>query len=208
MTAITARVADYLTEMGEAELRRFLERNRPASADEFLARLYADLRDSIDALERMAQDVQTSSENSLRGRIVRDLRCRGYDARAESDERGHADMLVENRHISLVWIGETKKHDAYDWLEKGLRQLHDRYTTGRHPDSGLIVFVFTRDAASVMRTWRHRLESDALCGFVQGSCRDLGHLCFSSRHTHGGSGTEVSTRHMFVALHYKPTDPE
>ncbi len=205
---IRERVNDFIEEYGQHKVRALLDRLAPQTPDQFIERLYTDLHDAIDALERIAHQVQGASENSLRTRLLMSLRANGYDARAESDERGHCDLLVQCGHLGLVWIAEAKKHNEYDWLAKGLAQLHTRYTTGRHRDMALLVFAFNKDVKSVMDEWKERLIANRYCGLEEGSCEDgaPGKLWFSSRHVHSVSGLTVTTRHVFAALNFAPAD--
>ncbi|MCB9794608.1 MAG: hypothetical protein H6741_17970 [Alphaproteobacteria bacterium] len=202
------RVRDFVKEYGERGLRGYLERVSPLSAEEFIHRLYEDLDEAIDQIERAAHQLQGEGENKLRTRVLHHLRSKGYDARAESDERGHSDILVEQRSLRLVWLAEAKIHGEYDWLAKGLAQLHTRYATGRHPDMALLVFSFNLDTQAVVTEWQRRLEAAGYCGLVAGSCAPVGAapLRFASRHVHAGSGLELQTRHLFASLYFKPED--
>jgi len=208
MMEIRTRLDELIELYGTSDVRALLARKMPESKDEFISQLYQDLKTAIDGLERSAHLLQGESENGLRTRLLRELRCFGYDARPEADERGHSDLLVEGHHLGVVWIGEAKKHGEYAWLSKGMKQLHTRYTTGRHADMALLVFVFGSDASGVMQEWRRRLVDTRVCGLVDGSCTsDLDdELRFDSTHIHVGSGLQVVTRHFFAALYYRPED--
>jgi hypothetical protein len=93
------------------------------------------MRSVIRELEKIAHQLEGEGEEKLRSRILGMLRQMGYKADAESDNRGHTDLLVESGHLALTWIAEAKKHGADEDLIEGMKQLHNRYSSGRHRDN-------------------------------------------------------------------------
>lgn len=207
--ALDERLSEFRKNCGDREIVAFLERREPQDKDAFIQRLYADIHAAIDELQSLAHELVNDDETKLRSRLLTVLRAHGYRALGESNHRGHTDLLVENSHVRVVWIGETKKHDnsSYGRLTKGMKQLYSRYTSGTHRDSGLIVFVFSKDAAAVVETWKSKIEESNLCG-LQGHPYDDQDvpLCFWTKHVHDGSGLLVHTKHIFATLHYRPRD--
>jgi len=108
---------------------------------------------------------------------------------------------------SFVWLGEAKIQRDYDWLLKGLKQLLDRYSTGREDGSGLLIYIKGKNANGVLEEWRRRLQAGGDCGLI--NTEDIAEpekLAFWSIHEHQGSGLEIRTKHIGVSLYHKPTD--
>lgn len=206
--ALDERLSEYRKNCGDRELIAFLERRAPPDKATFVQRLYADIHTAIGELEGLAHELVGEGETKLRSRLLTMLRTHGYRASGEADHRGHTDLLVENAHVRLRWIGETKKHSDYAGLGKGIKQLHTRYTSCTHRDSALIVFVFNRNAAGVVETWKSTIEESGLCGLRGKPLFDTQGppLCFWTEHIHEGSGLSVRTKHIFAALYYRPRD--
>ena len=213
--SVLKRVKDTVRDFGARELLVFLDRRYPLTADRFVARLNEDIHLSIDELEAVRHHLQrwegdkhhTDAEESMRSRLLNSLRCYGYRASAETDVAGSADLVVTSDVVQVTWIGECKVHRSYDNLVEGMLQLHTRYTSGRHPDSGFIVFCFNPVAKAVLDMWRKVVEDRKLCGLIEVTPDDPAHaLCFGSRHKHVGAGLEVLTRHVVAALWHKPGD--
>ncbi len=207
--ALDERLSEYRKNCGDRELLAFLERREPRDKEAFIERLYADIHSAIEELEGLAHELVDEGETGLRSRLLTVLRTHGYRASGEADHRGHTDLLVENTHARLKWIAETKKHknSAYENLTKGMRQLYSRYTSGTDRDSGFIVFVFNKNAAGVVESWKSRIEESSLCGLMRGPYDDTdAPLCFWTEHVHEGSGLPGRTKHIFASLYYMPQD--
>lgn len=210
-------VKDYMDLLPPLYLRACIVRKHPPSQDAFFEQLYEDVRQVISLLEGAKHDISAfddsddrvhERENSLRGRIVHQLCCFGYEAIADPDHNGHIDIQVKVPRFALNWLAECKIHSGYPWLVKGLKQLHDRYSDGRCGKSGFFVFSFQKNARSVMATWRQEIENQRLCHLEGKPVDDAGRLEFSSVHRNEASGLLVETRHFAVALWYAPTDVE
>lgn len=207
MIEVLERLGDYIEKYGQSDLIDFLARRSPRSSSEFIERLSSDIRVILGEIENQADKLQGEGEEKLRDRVLQSLRALGYRASAEEDNRGHTDLLVYSQHVKAKWIGEAKIHRDYDYLADGLRQLLNRYTSGRESTVGLIIFIFQEKANLIVSRWRAKIQDESLCGF----CGDFetvpgDRLDFSSKHVHRSSGFSVSTRHFFALLHYSPDD--
>lgn len=139
------------------------------------------------------------SEDQLTVDIIGQLRAMSFDADHDTQVGGHVDILVRGKN-GFLWLAESKKHGAYDWLFSGLSQLRDRYSTGvAGQDTGdLIIFCTNRDALGVMNTWYEKLgESDSEIILDNA---EIDELVFRSTHKHEGSGRNVRVRHKMVVL--------
>ncbi|MBD3308163.1 hypothetical protein GF339_17095 [candidate division KSB3 bacterium] len=176
----------------------------PPDETTFITRLYREIEQILRRFEETANLRQKDLENRLNTDLVLLLRQRGYNALREEDQRGHTDILVCQDQYR--WLGEGKIHRAYKDLFKGLRQLHTRYTTGRERHIGLIIYILNQNAKQVMRTWRKYLDKYLACGLKETGDDPENALAFWSVHQHKGSGLELFTKHIGVALFYAPED--
>lgn len=208
------RIEAFLAACPPAEVWGHIRRQSPSGPDEFIEQLYVDLSSciaEIEAIRHQLTDTRVSpalreGEEKLRSRLVQMLRRTGYDARPEADYNGHTDILVESRALQLIWLGECKVHGAYEELAEGMRQLHTRYSSGRHHETGLIVFCYNQDALSVVKSWAKKISDEKLCNLIDDSLAEPTTLQFRSTHKNESSGMAVSTMHFFVVLHYSPQD--
>lgn len=196
----------------------FLARNEPESEMVFYEQLYKDIRIIIQDLEDVRHDLHHffeekakkpvhEREESLRGRILSGLKARDYSAAAEPDISGHVDILVVVPIFNRRWLAECKVHTQYDKHEKGMLQLHARYSSGRCQASAFIIFCFNADAFSVMSGWRSLISSKKLCE-LQSEPSPIVDQEFTSIHRSKVSGLDVETRHFIAGLYYSPEDKE
>jgi hypothetical protein len=108
---------------------------------------------------------------------------------------------------SYKWLGEAKIHKDYAWLVEGLNQLQKRYATGREAGSGLLIYIKGSNAQAVLDEWCRRLELSKECNLKSTEDADKAEkLAFWSLHAHEGSGLEIRTKHLGVALYHNPTE--
>ena len=175
---------------------------------EQMARVVEDAIDCI-ALEfaETAHHRKDRTEDGLTIDIVSALKSMGFRATHDEDVGGHCDVIVRGPN-NFLWAGEAKKHDAYEWLAKGYKQLIDRYSTGNPGQDvgGLIIYVKTANTRLVMERWKARFE-EAFPGVVTTQC-DRFPLALVSTLEHPRSGLPFRLRHVPISLHHSPTDRE
>lgn len=186
------------------ELRALLRR-RSDCRELFIPQLYQDLNLVAGTMEMSANCYPRSNfnETSLTKQIVDRLQFCGYAIGAETDSRGHVDITVTSHRKSIIWLGEAKIHSDYEWLHHGLQQLVQRYTTGRHDDAGMLIYIYNKDAGSVLDEWSRRVAAENLCDLIElPSARQR--TGFSSKHKHPAWGNPVTVQHLGVALYFQP----
>jgi len=114
------------------------------------------------------------------------------------------DIRVNSGDGKWCWLGESKIHRKYEDLAEALLQLLSRYSTGRDPDGGCLIFVRNRGCNSVIAKWREWLQSRGI-EKLKRTEDDGAHRCFRSVHAHD-SAAEYRVRHMGVHLYYEPRD--
>ncbi len=197
---------EWIDDSGIHAIRRFHEITAPTSHEVFVGRLYTEIRACLDALQRDAHQVAGDDEEKLSGHLIRQLAAAGYDASADTSSRGHVDLTVRvSTDQVFLWLGEAKKHKQdYGYLHDGLRQLLDRYATGREPAGGMVIYITQPKATDILGRWRKKVEDEKHCEYVE--TKKVADLDFCSSHTHVGSGLIVDVTHFAVVLHFEPTD--
>ena len=187
------------------EFGDFYHRYNPENYDEFIENLYIDIDKIIKLIEEDPEVRKDDGEDRLTVEIRGMLLSRGYMASHDEKIGGHADLVVRKK--DYVWIGEAKKHDGYDWLWKGFKQLTTRYTTGdtNQNNGGLLIYVFGKDANRVMIRWQEFLTTQSLSDYSWEPCKKR-ELAFFSKHTHDKSGLSFRVRHMPILLYFSPQD--
>lgn len=157
-------------------------------------------------LKQQKQSKQKHSEDQLNIDITSMLRMAGFQATHETMVGGHTDICVSGKN-DFLWIAEGKKHNAYDWLDKGFQQLSTRYSTGEPgQDNGeVLIYCFVSDATTRLNIWRQRLiEKNSHVTAVDSPCGSP--LKFCSSHEHASSGQPFYVRHNIVSLYWNPQD--
>lgn len=185
----------------QAALRR--ERiGEEGTYQDFVSQLYADLDESIYALQATRELRQKDSEDRISLDILIGLSQKGYQATHDTKTGGHVDLSI--RLGDHAWIGEAKKDGNF---QEGLLQLATRYVQASgnfaHDQGGLLFYmVQTADALGKLDEWRAKLTADGH------TCLDCtkNTLAFYSTHKLEGSGTAFTVRTMAVSLYHQPKD--
>jgi len=170
--------------------------------DEFVEQLYADIDESIYALQATRELRQNDGEDRISLDILVGLNRQGYQATHDSKTGGHVDLSV--RLGSHSWIGEAKKDGNF---HEGYLQITSRYVQASgnyaHDQGGLLFYMIqSADAIGKLNGWRTKLTAD---GFTCTDCT-TNKLAFYSTHRLAGSGTQFKIRSMAVALYHQPVD--
>lgn len=204
MADIRDRLDNLLARNGDQWLLDVIDVKFPETEEAFVVRLNREIDSIVSELERSAVYTFDEPEEELSNRMISLLRRAGYNASAETDHRGHVDLIVEGGR-RWTWLAECKIHGAYEELREGLRQLLTRYSTGRSPFGSFIVFIKNMKGGEVVDKWRGVVRDERLEGFLYDE-DDAERFCFRTSHTHATSGSEYHVRHVGVMLYYSPQD--
>lgn len=173
--------------------------------EDFIDVLYSALDRVCRLLEQNAGKRADDGEDRLTLEIISCLCMAGFNATHDALTNGHCDIRVEHR-CGFVWLGEAKIHGSYTWLEKGFDQLCARYSNGGSYASqgGLIIYIRTGNALSVINTWRGAVAGLAYSNLTLSDCSRSPQMAFYSEHTHQTSGLPYKVRHIGVLMHYAP----
>lgn len=204
----TMTLAD-LAECGDLnpEYARIAKRILVDSYDDFIDTFYDDIDQCVIEIERNRELRQESGEDLISVDIVSMLKVIGYNATHDAKTGGHVDLTVHHAK-GYEWLGEAKIHSTYDYLYEGFLQLCTRYSTGSPTSScgGILAYIKTHDASSVMANWRATLHEKGLPSYEDWDCEKRMGLSFFSRHTHDVSGMPYTVRHMAIMLSHSPRD--
>lgn len=169
---------------------------------DFVSQLYADLDESIYALQATSDLRQKDCEDRISQDILVGLSQKGYQANHDTKTGGHVDLSIRLGDHS--WIGEAKKDGNFN---EGLLQLATRYVQASgnfaHDQGGLLFYmVRTTDVLGKLHQWRAQLTAE---GYTCFDCTK-NRLAFYSTHKLEGSGTDFTVRTMAVSLYHQPKD--
>ncbi len=156
--------------------------------------------------KKQGADKKGLGEDEITLQICEMLDMAGFQPTHDADIGGHCDIVVKGKNLFL-WLAEAKKHDGYDWLDKGFQQLSTRYSTGTMgQDHGeILVYCYTKDARAMLEKWREELEARN-ANVKTTDCSTGNALVFYSTHKHASSGLDFHVRHKAIALYWDPKD--
>jgi hypothetical protein len=195
---ILSTLEEVIRRHGEDKFIRWKQINYPSDEQQFVARLYAELKGIVERLEASAHDKQNDDEDKLTRYVVDMVHQTGYNATHDQDQKGHTDLIIWSQNFK--WLGEAKRHRDYEWLFHGLKQIQT-YATGREVGYGLLIYLFGTNAKAVMDEWRTRL-SESSNSYVKSINDGTEPLTFWSIHQHQASGADMNTKHIGVSMYY------
>lgn len=156
-------------------------------------------------MAKTSQLRQGRSEDEISIEIVSMLKSMGFNASHDTQYGGHCDIIVEGRK-EFLWIGEAKIHTSYSWLEKGMKQLTTRYSTGLDgQDTGeVLIYTYAPRLDKILQNWKENLEE--LVPGIDIDEIDLDKLIFRTTQIHENTGRPFRIRHKGITLHFEPKD--
>ena len=210
-------------------IRQLSYRRDPTSYQEFLELLYHDIDLTIDKLSQSKDKyLQGMKDNSKKGEdlinlyICDMLDARGWVANHSKYVNGNADIIVSTDYGEYEWIGEGKIRSGNGNLDKGIKQLIHRYSTGRDfkTSGGMMIYVKDSDvkAKKMLDDWKDYLMSPDLNivnkeglptilppALRVENCPEK-QLVFYSYHEHPSSGLEYTVRHVIIDFRHNPLE--
>ncbi|WP_285351893.1 hypothetical protein [Pseudomonas sp. ME-P-057] len=186
----------------------FFDRLLARTYEDFISVLYRDIDSVLSGFQESPELLKLDGEDRLTSEIKRGLKLIGYAATHDEKIGGHSDLVVRGKKEGFLWIGEAKIHSGYDYLYQGFQQLTTRYTTGdvNQDCGGMLIYIKTNDAASVISAWRAHLASKGLEEYAEFDCIDRPRFVFYSVHKHERSGASFKVKHIGVILGFDPKD--
>lgn len=163
------------------------------------------LERAVQQLEANGKNFANLDEEGLTATLVLALTVPGLTVTQETHSNGHVDLTIKADHCfpARMKLGEAKIYDGPEKHFGGLKQLLDRYTTGREGRGLLITYVRKADIAGLLTKLRERMDLE-LPSQQQGASTDLPiKWSFLTGHAHScGEVLEVSHVgcNLFVAI--------
>lgn len=184
------------------ELVEMLKRKAPEYLDILTAETDADfetafdtlLQKSVEGLETNKEHFKTLGEDALSGILSLALTMPGLTVTREAHSNGHVDLTIVANHSipPRKKLGEAKVWRGPEWHIQGLKQLLDRYTTGREGRGLVIAYVKNRNITDLIKKLREAMDKKRPCEQVADTGDHVLEWSFSSRHAHScGKTLEV-----------------
>jgi hypothetical protein len=155
------------------------------------------LQRQVARLEQNSQNLVSLGEVPLSAVLAGYLSIPGISVTQEQHSNGHVDITVEARTRGGIRrkLGEAKIYNGFIYHCDGLKQLLDRYTTGRECRGLLIVYVKKANIAGLVKELREGMDKD-LPEAQTGPTKDHDvRWWFLSEHMHS-SGENVIVEHV------------
>lgn len=181
------------------ELKPMLD---PSSTDaEFDDALEKHISESIRWLEDNANDLHGNNENSLSTTFAGQMSIKHLlDVTREENSRGHVDLTIKVISTSRKRLGEAKIYEGYAYHAKGIKQLVDRYSTGRERSGYMFCYVTAPDIKNKMNKLQADCDSKKPCDQVGMGKAHSVKWSFETVHSHK-SGEQLRVVHFGVNLH-------
>jgi hypothetical protein len=151
-----------------AELFDRLKRKNPAYLDlataeteeEFEAAFCVILEHAVHHLEKNKKNFEKLDEEGLSGAFAGTLSIPGaLVVTQETNSNGHVDLTIEAECTPVrIKLGEAKIYSSPSYHIKGIRQLVERYTTGRETEGLLINYVRMKDIKGITEKLRTEMD--------------------------------------------------
>lgn len=180
------------------ELKALLNPN--STDEEFDEALEKHISESIRWLEDNANALHTNSEDSLSTTLAGHMSIKQLlNATREENSRGHVDITIKVISTSRRRLGEAKIYGGYAYYEKGIKQLVDRYSTGREPTGYIFCYVKDPDIKVKMDNLQSECDSRRPCGQATPCGAHSARWAFETSHRHL-SGESLRVVHFGINL--------
>jgi hypothetical protein len=180
-------------------LSETLKRKAPGYLDILTAETDADfekafdtlLQKSVEGLETNKEYFKTLGEDALSGILALALTMPGLTVTREAHSNGHVDLTIVADHSipPRKKLGEAKVWDGPEYHIKGLKQLLDRYTTGREGRGLVIAYVKNKNIAGLIEKLRTTMNKERPCKQVAETVDHVLKWSFLTRHFHSCGDT-------------------
>ena len=152
-------------------------------------------------LEKVVSDLEINkkhffelSEDALTAILAIGLRTFGLSVTQQAHSNGHVDITITADHClpARKKLGEAKIWDGPKYHIEGLKQLLERYTTGREGRGMVIAYFRVKNIAGLMAKLRERMNKERPYGQTTDAVDYVLKWSFVSSHEHScGETLEV-----------------
>jgi len=168
------------------------------------------LEGAVSRLETNSKNFESLNEVGLTGVLAASLSIPGLTVTQEAHSNGHVDMTIVADHCMPARrkLGEAKIYNGPAYHIAGLKQLLNRYMTGREGRGLVIEYVRKKNIAGLVKEIREKMDNDHPCQQQGETTEHTLKWSFLSTHMHScGENLEVSHIgcNLFVELALAPT---
>ncbi|MBZ9711166.1 hypothetical protein LB543_31200 [Mesorhizobium sp. ESP7-2] len=168
------------------------------------------LEGAVARLETNSKNFESLNEVGLTGVLAASLSIPGLTVTQEAHSNGHVDLTIVADHCMPARrkLGEAKIYNGPAYHIAGLKQLLNRYMTGREGRGLVIEYVRKKNIAGLVKEIREKMDNDHPCHQQGETTEHKLKWSFLSTHTHScGEDLEVSHIgcNLFVELALAPT---
>jgi hypothetical protein len=177
--------------------------------EEFDAGLESLFEGAADHLEKNANLLQKLGEEGLSAFVAAYLTGHGLRVIQEAQSNGHVDITIEAEHFPPIRrrLGEAKIHHSPSYHVRGLKQLVNRYATGREGMGLIIEYVKKPNIKDLVTRIRAHLDSTKPCAQESESKDHRIRWAFTTYHQHS-SGERFRVLHLSRNLHRPDNEVE
>jgi hypothetical protein len=181
------------------ELKPLLDPN--STDEEFDMALEKHISESIRWLEDNANALHKNSEDSLSTTLAGHMSIKELlNATREENNRGHVDITIKVISTSRKRLGEAKIYGGYAYHEKGMKQLVERYSTGRERSGYMFCYVKKPNIKSTMEMLLADCDTHRPCEQANTARAHSSKWAFETIHGHA-SGEQLRVVHFGVNLY-------
>jgi hypothetical protein len=174
--------------------------------EEFDEGLEEILERAVDHLEKNANYIHENDEEGISAFLAAFLTVPGYiRVTQEAYSNGHVDLTIEAEYTPSPRrrLAEAKIYKGPEYHVKGLKQLIDRYTTGRERSGIMVEYIKGEGIKNLVVKVRSHLDASKPC-LQDGNSQDHRiKWAFTTRHQHS-SGEMLRILHLNCNLYRAP----
>jgi hypothetical protein len=199
---------DSLLRLVEAVPKAHRDLVTATNDDEFNKAFAEIVAEAVGRLEKNSKDYSSFHEDPLTSIFVDAVNGTwALLATREEYSNGHVDITFKAPLCQppRQALGEAKIFNYYDWHEKGLSQLHNRYSTGRESRGLLLVYVKVDQIKDRMEKLSKEMNEKRPCQQISESTPHTAKWSFVTTHKHT-SGEEMEVWHLGCNLYHPESE--
>jgi hypothetical protein len=158
-------------------------------------------------LEANSKNFAGLDETGLSGVFAASIEMPGLTVTQEAHSNGHVDIIIQADHCSPARkrLCEAKIYDGPEYHISGLKQLLERYTTGREGRGIVLSYVRKKGISGFVTSIRERMDDKLPCGQTGNTKDHPLKWSFKSSHNHS-CGDVLDVCHVSCNLYFEGAD--
>ena len=196
-----------LVERLKRKAPEYLDLISAETEEEFEEAFDALLEKAISHLEENSKNFRSLDEEGLSAALAGKLSMPGLTVTQETNSNGHVDLTIEADHCYPQHrkLAEAKIYRTPSYHLAGVKQLLERYTTGREGRGLLIVYVQKKNIKGIMAGLRESMNKDLPHNQISPAQDHKLKWSFLTNHSHS-SGEKLLVGHVGCNLYVDMKD--